>query len=375
MSALYLHIPFCKTKCHYCSFGSWAGQERLFGDYLLALKKEVGFLAKKYGRIPLATVFVGGGTPTCLPSALLCDLIDYCLSVFGLEPGAEVSIEANPGTVDGDYFQKLLSSGVNRLSFGVQSFNEEELKTLGRSHTARDAEQAVELARGAGFTNINLDLMYGLPAQSAASWRSSLERGLALNPDHLSLYQLSVEEGTPFYKKLNENVIVLPTESVALDMDAHTLDLCGSAGFIQYEISNYSLPGMECRHNINYWRNQDYLAAGAAAVSYLGGVRQKRVGSPLDYISRSNSGESPVTNREQLSIADSFRETVIMGLRMVEGVGLDALQKRYGIEIKAHYGADLQNLIDHGFVALTDTHLKITPKGWPLSNQVMAALV
>ncbi len=378
MTALYLHIPFCCSKCHYCSFSSCAGAQELYGPYVDALIMELSSIVAQggaTGALGLKTLFLGGGTPTCLPSGLLQRVIDSVVDLFGVAPGAEISVEANPGTVDARYLELLLAAGVNRLSLGVQSFDNSELALIGRIHTGQEACSAMKAASLAGFTNINLDLMYGLPGQSPSSWQHSLEKGLSLKPQHLSLYQLTIEPDTPFHALLHNNTIRLPAEDDILAMDEITELLSSSAGLHQYEISNYAARGCQCRHNINYWLNNDYLAAGASAVSCRLGLRERRVADPRDYIRRINQQESVVIEQEKLSREDSFRETVIMGLRMVQGISYTALNERYGIDIKVYYGPVLKKLLDSGFVECTATHFRLTGKGWPLANQIMAELV
>lgn len=379
MTALYLHIPFCLSKCHYCSFSSCAGGEDLYGPYVSALILELTRLAEinapKNSRLGLATLFIGGGTPTCLPSDLLQGVIQSALELFGTAPGAEISVEANPGTVDVRYLEALLEAGVNRLSLGVQSFDNLELKLVGRIHSEQEACSAIEAARKAGFDNINLDLMSGLPGQTPASWRNSLEKALSFQPEHLSLYQLTIEPDTPFYSLVERNTIRLPAEDEIMEMDEITKQLCSSAGLHLYETSNYATEGNECRHNINYWLNNDYLAAGASAVSCLKGVRERRIADPIEYIRRICQKESVVIEKECLSRKSSFRETVIMGLRMVQGVSRSTLHERYALDLEEYYGSTLKKLLEFGFLELTETHLRITEKGWPLSNQIMADLV
>ena len=378
MTALYLHIPFCRSKCHYCSFSSCANAEPLYEPYIAALMREMDNIAGQEGIAGgegLATLFIGGGTPTCLPSELLQRLIRRAIDLFGLAAGAEISVEANPGTVDSNSLESLLALGVNRLSLGVQSFADRELGTIGRIHSGDDAESAVQAALSAGFTNVNLDLMFGLPGQTPGSWQNSLQRALALSPQHLSLYQLTIEPNTPFHSLLHNHALRLPTEDDILAMDASTERLSRSAGLLQYETSNYAAQGYQCRHNINYWHNNDYFAAGASAVSCLLGVRERRVADPAAYIRRINHHESVVIEREKLPREDSFRETVIMGLRLVQGVSRAVLYERYGLDIAAYYGLILKKLLALGLVELTATHLRISKRGWPLANQIMADLV
>ena len=375
MTSLYIHIPFCLSKCHYCSFNSFISGQPLYGQYIAAVKSELLQLTAREPLLRLDTLFIGGGTPTCLPASLLLGLLRLCFSLFPAGPEAEISIEANPGTVDEKYLSQLLESGVNRLSVGVQSFNDGELGLLGRLHSRREACAAVAAAQRAGFTNINLDLMYGLPGQDAASWQRSLSTGLSLDPAHLSLYQLTIEPDTVFDRRVQEGSLVLPGEDEVLSMDALTADLCRASCFNRYEISNYCREGFQCRHNINYWRNGTYYGVGAGAVSYQNGVREKRTPSPGQYVRLILGENSAVTEKERLTREESFRETVIMGLRMDEGVSREALLHRYDIDLSTYYGTTLEKLRLAGFVELTASHLRISEKGFPLSNRIMAELV
>lgn len=379
MTSLYLHIPFCLSKCRYCSFQSIAAGERLFAPYVTALILELTRLAELNraleGSTKLSTLFVGGGTPTCLPVGLLQNVIRSAVDLFGAEPDAEISVEANPGTVDAAYLETLLAVGVSRLSLGVQSFDDRELQRIGRLHDTREACSAIKAAISAGFHNINLDLMYGLPGQTPVSWQHSLEKGLSFNPEHLSLYQLTIEADTPFYALVENNTLCLPEEEAILEMDEITTQLCGSAGLHQYETSNYAGDGHQCRHNINYWLNNDYLAAGTAAVSCLHGVRERRIADPTEYIRRIHAQQSVIIETEQLSREGAFRETVIMGLRMVQGVSRRTLYERYGLDVQEYYGSTVEKLLAFGFVELTATHLRLTAKGRPVANQIMAELV
>lgn len=375
MPALYIHIPFCLSKCHYCSFSSWAGMDSLHSRYVTALLRELEQTAATTSTAPLTSVFIGGGTPTILTGAALADIVKLCRELFGFASDAEISIEANPGTVDLEKLTLIRASGINRLSLGVQSFHDAELQRLGRPHSADDAACARRLARMAGFDNINLDLMYGLPGQSPQSWQESLEQAFALAPTHLSLYELSVEEGTPFQTQLHEGRLALPEEEELSVMDEITANLCRQAGFIHYEISNYARPGCQCRHNINYWENGPYLGLGAAAVSCIDGRRQQRISEPLRYCELIE-GEKPVVGEEEwLEPEASFRETVIMGLRMTQGVSRERLRQRYNMDIETCYGPTLTRLMNQGLLELSATTLRLTSTGRRFANQVMAELV
>ena len=350
--------------------------EDLYQTYVDSLKGEIAALADRYAkRVQLKTLFMGGGTPTILAGAQLIDLLGCCRDCFSICEDAEISIEANPGTIDLDKLEGLRKAGVNRLSIGVQSFDDDELQFLGRQHSGAEAAEAFLLARRAGFTNVSLDLMYGIPGQTERLWRKNLNRALALGPEHLSLYQLTVEEGTPICTMEERGEIEQPEDGLVLAMDECNRGQTAEAGLFRYEISNYAKPGFECKHNINYWNNDDYLAAGAGAVSFVDGRRERRVEDPVGYCSTIEKGESLIVESEQLSREESFRETVIMGLRMENGVNLGNLERKYGLKPRLYYGALLERLIDGKLIELTPTHLRLTRQGRLLSNRVMAELV
>ncbi|HBI14042.1 MAG TPA: coproporphyrinogen III oxidase [Desulfobulbaceae bacterium] len=375
MSSLYIHIPFCLSKCPYCSFVSYPGMSGLHRRYAAALLREAQGLQQNGGVAPLSTLFLGGGTPTILDGEVLADIVTGCTELFGLADGAEISIEANPKTIDLDKLSLLRRSGVNRLSIGVQSFNDRELQLLGRPHGAGDAVQGLRLAQAAGFTNISLDLMYGLPGQTPGSWRDSLEQAISLAPTHLSLYELTIEPGTPYFQQQTQGLLELPDEEALTEMDHLTATLCREAGLIQYEISNYARPGFECRHNINYWQNGPYLALGAGAVACMDGCRRRSTSDPLRYCELIESSQSAIVEEERLEPEASLRETVVMGLRMVDGVSREDLRKRYGWDVRDYYGKALTRLVDQGLLELTTGRLRLTARGRKFANQVMAELV
>lgn len=377
-ASLYIHIPFCLSKCRYCSFSSYPGLQDLHARYIAAVKRELRQLADQTQRHrldTLQTIFFGGGTPTVLPAGALVEILHQCMGMFSCSTQAEISIEANPGTVGQESLTVLRQGGFNRLSMGVQSFSARELIFLGRCHTPHQAIQGFEQARKAGFANISLDLMYGLCGQTLDSWRQSLKTALALGPDHLSLYQLTIEEETPFAEMVKQGVLQLPDDELILAMDELNIRECASAGLFLYEISNFARVGCQCRHNINYWLNEEYLAAGAGAVSYLQGERQKRVANPKEYCRKIESGHSIIIDSEKLEPEASFRESVIMGLRMSQGVALNRLRERYGIDVTEYYGKILDKLIAQQLVELTPSHLRVTARGRVFSNTILAELV
>lgn len=375
VTSLYLHIPFCSTKCPYCSFASIPGQKDLHARYCRALGREIGSFLPAHRREPLDTLFFGGGTPSVLDDQLLLFLLDVCRDAYGFGAAAEITLESNPETLGRRDLQKLRKRGVNRLSIGIQSLNEKELQFLGRGHDAQTGYRAVRQARSAGFTNLSLDLMYGLPGQTPKGWQQTLSRTLALLPEHLSIYQLNIEEQTEFYERHRRGSLVLPEEECVLAMDAVTEELCSAAGLEHYEISNFARPGYVCRHNLVYWRNEAYLGYGAAAVSYIQGRRCRRVADPRRYCELIERGASVICEEERLEEAAVFRETVVMGLRLHQGVSEERLRQRFEATFSEIYGDRLQNLLASGLLFFDGQVLRLTPDGRRVANVVMAELV
>lgn len=375
MTCLYLHLPFCRRKCRYCAFDSVIAPPSVFARYIPALKREIAELASINPHRRLRTLFIGGGTPTLLPVEMLTGIVEQVGANFLLDNTAEVTVEANPGTVDERYLMALRRVGINRLSLGVQSFSDSALHLLGRIHSGVDAKNAFALARKAGFTNINLDLMYGLPGQSGKEWADTLCQAIELKPEHLSLYQLTLEQKTPLYNLVKSGQLAAPEEEEIAVMDEITEAHCAAGGLVRYEIANYARQGYRCRHNINYWENKEYFACGAGAVSYSKGKREKRITDPRRYSGMVVKGENPVVESEQLSHEASFRETMIMGLRMMEGVDLVSLHRRYGIDAKKYYGTVLTELLQKGLLEETDNFLRLTKIGRNLANLVQVELV
>lgn len=372
-----MHVPFCQRKCPYCSFYSFPPQSGDFELYLEAVQLHLALLAQDQvvQELCFSTIFFGGGTPSLLPPALLTQILKYCLNVLSCSGEAEISIEVNPGTVQAEDLLALRQAGFNRISFGVQSFHAHELKRLGRIHTAREAEEAVIAARRAGFTNISLDLMYGLPEQSPADWQASLEKALSLAPEHLSLYELTPEEPSPLYDQIQQGSVTLPGEDEILAMMDCTASLINASPLKRYEISNYARDGHACRHNINYWQNGSYLGLGPGAVSALGGRRFSIPPGIADYHRGAANAESLWLEEERLSTGESFRESVIMGLRMLKGVSAQALFARYQLDLHSYYGPVLDQLLNQDLLVWNGDHLALTERGLPLANQVMAQLV
>jgi len=323
----------------------------------------------------LQTIFLGGGTPTCLQPDQLATLFSSIFTLFEIDKDTEVSIEVNPGTIDREKLDLLLACGVNRISIGVQSFIDRELRAVGRIHSAQEAENSIKMAKAAGFKNVSIDMMYGLPKQTPESWKKNLEITFSLQVQHLSLYQLTVEETTPMERMIREGTLQLPDDDAIADMDALTTSLTAENSFFQYEISNYAQDTFQCRHNINYWENNDYYGIGAGAVGYLQGSRVKNIVSPEDYCTLLEFGQSVLLETECLSRAASFRESIIMGLRMNRGVSIKKMQDRYGLNIEQFYGKTGKRLQAQGFLEYNKENMRLTALGRTFANMVMAELV
>jgi oxygen-independent coproporphyrinogen III oxidase len=338
--SLYVHIPFCTAKCTYCDFNSYAGQDSLMTPYAEAVAHEARLWSPHLAGRQAETVFFGGGTPSLLPLPEMQVIIDAMRACFDIATEAEVSLEANPGTVDAAHLVGLRRLGFNRISFGVQSFHDEELRTLERIHDADEVEQAYAWARQAGFENINLDLIYGLQGQTPEGWQVNLERALAMEPEHLSLYALTLEDGTPLTRDVNRGRSLGPDLDLQADMFEWSIDRMKRSGYHHYEVSNWAKPDRECRHNLVYWRNGDWLGLGAGAHSHLLEQRFADAASPSRYIALINEAESTevdplegmrqVGMREEADPAREMSETAFLALRLREGLDIAAFESRFG---------------------------------------------
>ena len=368
---LYVHVAFCRRICHYCDFNTYVGQDSLLPRYGAALRRELETLPPG---VRASSLFFGGGTPSMLSHAQVADLVAAARELGNLPSSAEVTLEANPCDLTLEYLTGLRGAGVNRLSVGVQSFDDRLLRRLGRRHDALQALDSVALARAAGFENLSLDLMFALPGQDLDNWREALDVALRLGPEHLSLYCLTVEEGTPFAKWRREGKLVVPDDDAAADMYDLARDTLSRNGFAHYEISNFARrdPARDLRgqHNLTYWRNRPYFGLGAGAHSSFGGRRFANVLLPAEYLRRVEAGESPVGGSEEISPALAASETVILGLRLAEGVGQSEFQARFGKGLSDLYGPAIAELAALGLVELAEDALRLTARGQPLGNEV-----
>jgi len=392
----YVHIPFCVRKCAYCDFNSYSGYtDGSVARYVRALTLEIrrsllhpspgtgegsasarGVGAALPGACPVDTIFFGGGTPTAIPATDEAALLHAVLETLPVTPDAEITTEANPGTMDVQHLEVLRAAGFNRISFGVQSFDGDLLKTLDRIHSAEEAKNAVKAARAAGFQNVSLDLMFALPRQTLAQWQDTLDQALALDTDHLSLYSLIVEEGTGFYTLQQKGRLPLPSDDLAADMFALARETAQGAGYSQYEIANFARPGRESRHNLHYWRNEPYYGFGCGAVAYLDGARRMNVKSPAKYAEAVEDGSDLTLSTETLTAEETMAETMMLGLRLTqEGVDCRRFQERFGIDPREKFAAEIATFTQRGLLEVAGDTLRLTPQGIFLASEVMVAFV
>ncbi len=374
--ALYVHIPFCSAKCTYCDFNSYAGQNSLMRPYAEAVANEAALWAPHVAGRQIETVFFGGGTPSLLPLPEMKIIVEALQARFDIAPDAEFSLEANPGTVDAAHLAGLRRLGFNRISFGVQSFHDDELRTLERIHDAHEVEDAYRWAREGGFENVNLDLIYGLQGQSLEGWQTNLEMALALGPEHVSLYALTLEEGTPLTRDVARGRSLGPDLDLQADMFEWSRERMAAAGYEHYEVSNWARPGRQCRHNLIYWHNADWLGLGAGAHSHLFDERFADAASPSRYIAlvaeqaQSTAegqpvGESPVSSMRQVVMREpaergrELAETVILALRLREGLDLEAYRERFGLDIRDVFGDAIRETVELGLTELLDGRLRL----------------
>ena len=368
---LYLHMPFCVRKCAYCDFLSFPSGAKTQRMYAKRLMEDIGVMGKRYGEIPVETIFIGGGTPSVPDSGLIVEIMEHVRHAFHVVDGAEISMEANPGTVTREKLTDYRKAGINRLSFGLQSANDRELKLLGRIHTWAEFLESFTLARECGFANLNIDLMSALPGQTCESWKETLSRVTDLDPEHISAYSLIIEEGTPFGERYGseEGRKLLPDEDSEREMYHETKRFLKDCGYERYEISNYAKPGRECRHNIGYWTGVPYLGLGLGASSYLDGCRFTVNPDMKQYLE-----EKPgmFTDIEKLTKKDMEEEFFYVGLRMTAGVSLSEFERRFGISAKEVYPGLMETFVKEKAARVEGDRFVLTDYGLDVSNYIMA---
>lgn len=388
---LYIHIPFCIRKCIYCDFLSFAYDESLAKRYVDALCKELEL--KKDRAITLKTVYIGGGTPSVLPEECFVQLFKCLQENFKYYP-IEITVEANPGTLDESKLKALISLGINRMSLGIQSFNDNELKTLGRIHTSEEGIKAIKMIKNAGLRNFSIDLMYGIPGQTIKTWKESISRTVDFFPAHISSYELTPEKGTPLYELIEpapplayplakgghrgvidlekgkfSSEIKMPDEELVLDMYNNAIDYFLENGYEHYEISNFALPGHRCIHNLNYWDRGEYAGAGVGAYSFVKNIRFRNTDDLNRYIHDLKEGRLPVIDSSEIKQEDAIKEFIFLGLRKTDGLSL-LKAKKLGIDIIVAS----KKLAEEGYIKMEDDYLRLTRKGIVISNEIIVKI-
>ncbi len=381
---LYVHVPFCGSICNYCNFNRGLFDEAQKSRFVEALLKEIreGVSGKGRGAIspcplPLApdTLYFGGGTPSLLTPAEIRSIVDETRNAFGLTADAEVTLEANPETVTTETLEQFRNAGVNRLSFGVQSFLDEELRRLGRQHSARRAVEAVASARAAGFDNVSIDLMMWLPGQNVAQWLASVDAAIDVNADHLSLYILEVYPHLPLKQDIDRHGWTQQPDDVAAEMYELAMARLDAAGYEQYEISNVCRAGRESRHNVKYWTDGGWLGFGPGAHSTWGGARWRNIASTDEYTHKIDADESVVVDTRMLTLDEQLGDALFTGLRLNRGIDADVLSMRYGIDVWGRFGERLSPFLDAGILLRQEGRLRLTRSGMLLANEVMSVFV
>jgi oxygen-independent coproporphyrinogen-3 oxidase len=372
---LYIHIPFCLQKCFYCDFPSYSGLEFLYADYIAALDREIadqgGLLSNDY----VDSIFIGGGTPTILPAGSLTQIMDTVHKTFRVAANAEITVEANPGTMDHAKLLELRQCGINRISFGVQSFSNPILSAIGRIHTAEAAVESIAMAQACGFDNVNIDLMYGIPSQTVSDLQASLNTAYELKVQHLSVYGLKVESGTAFADWQNQGILRLPDEDEEETMYDQAVAENNRHGFLRYEVSNFAQPGYECRHNLKYWHFNPYIGFGSAAHSFVNGVRRANVTSVSEYVQRIRTGRTAVESVECSENETAMAEFSFLALRTVRGLSIAEFNRRFNNDFLARYTSVIEKLKKLGLIEFDGRFLRLTERGMKFGNQVFQEFI
>lgn len=375
MTGLYIHIPFCIAKCPYCSFYSIPYRDEYLIEFIRYLKKEIHLQkAMLPENIWFDTVFMGGGSPTSIGKGLF-EVIDLLYKNFDIQNNAEFTVEANPGTIDKYFLKSLKISGVNRISIGIQSLNDNDLKLLGRIHDKKQALNVLDAAVLAGFENISADLIFAYPGHTINNWINTMDEILNLDIKHLSAYEYTLEDDTPFQEKILSNSLKLPDEDAIIQMTDILEDKTSKMGLIQYEISNFSKNDYYCVHNTNYWDNGNYLGLGPSAVSYFRPLRQKNIPSLEKYFNNLKNNKLPIGYKEKLDQESCFRESFVMALRKKNALIFKRFIEEFGINPIRYYKKEFENLVRNNLIEHDEEQIALTKKGWSLSNYVLSQLV
>jgi oxygen-independent coproporphyrinogen-3 oxidase len=373
---LYIHVPFCRAKCDYCSFVSVPIEETLAERYLRAIVYELEcFRGDENSGYIVDSVYFGGGTPSLLPAADIAAILEACRRRFSFLPECEISLEANPGTLAQEKLAHYRSVGVNRISLGAQSFSDQELAEIGRIHAAKQIFESVDLLRASGFRDVSLDLILGLPGQTENQWRSNLNMAADLKPTHISVYMLEADRKTPLYNRVARGLVRLPDEDAVADLYLQAIDFLDSHGYPQYEISNFALPGCECRHNLKYWRREPVLAFGVAAHSFDGSSRYANVANLDEYMRRVEAGRTAVEWCEPVTSEQCLAETMFLGLRLNQGLDWLQIRRAHEMDRIADCESSLRDMSALGLLTWEGSVVKLTRRGMLLSNEVFQRFV
>ena len=375
IQAAYIHIPFCEHICHYCDFNKVYLKGQPVDEYLDALEQEMKLTIETYGRQPLSTIFVGGGTPTSLSASQLERLCEMIQTELQPSQKIEYTFEANPGDLTEDKLKALYNGGVNRLSFGVQSFNDELLKRIGRTHKAKDVFSSIDAAKKIGFENISVDLIYSLPGQTLQDFKETLATAFQLDIQHYSGYSLIIEPKTVFYNLMRKGKLPVPGEDVEANMYSLLMEEMAKHGFEQYEISNFAKPGFESRHNITYWNNEEYFGIGAGSHSYVAGERRANFGPLKKYMEPLDKGQFPLLEQHIVTTVEKMEEEMFLGLRKNLGVDLTTFESKYNINPLQLFDKEVQDLIKRNLIVIEDNHLRLTNSGRFLGNEVFQSFI
>ena len=370
--ALYVHVPFCRDKCRYCSFYSCSVTEDLVDDYVRAAVAELD-ARRSLLAVPLASVFIGGGTPSVLPGKALNALLEPIAAM--VDEQTEFTVESNPESVSIPFARAVTASGVNRVTVGVQSFQADLLAFLGRPHSPDDAIRAVGALQDAGVTNIGIDLIYGIPGQSAASWGETLAKALSLGVQHLSCYALSIDPGTALHSAQERGQVAAMDDGLQRALYEQAIAQTRQAGMQRYEISNFAMPGRECRHNITYWRNLPYVGIGPAAASYVQGVRSMAAGDLSAYVSPEDGISVRAATSERLTGRDEMAETIMLALRMTEGLDRSAFATRFGCQATEAFARTIERYIELGALVMSPTHIRLAKSAYFVSDTILADIL
>lgn len=381
-TGIYIHVPFCRAKCYYCDFNSYPDKDNLIAAYFKAMETELEFYGNKFKSRVIDTIFIGGGTPSYPDEKYIIQVLDVCRRNFNLSDNAEITIESNPGTLSREKIRAYRQSGINRLSIGLQAWQDRLLKKMGRIHTVEEYINNFAMAREEGFENISTDLIFAIPGQTLEDWCETLENVVAMGPEHISCYSLQIEEGTLFGKLYSEGRLTPVEDELDREMYYRAKEILGNAGYKHYEISNFARPGYQCRHNLIYWQTAQYIGIGAGAHSYIEGKRFNNVYSPEEYINLTQLGKSTVENVISIDKEGAMSEYMILGLRLIDGINSKDFERRFDEDLWKVFGEQLEKLAVRGLIVIEPAacqengeNVRLTDKGLDLANQVFMEML